>query len=345
MKKIDFLFPNKPAYGDLVEIRPGIFWFPVELPMMGPDFVNCYILEDGEEIVIFDTGVNLGNTKDIWVDVLQRYFPQKKIKYVVITHHHPDHIGLAGWLSEKYDAPIYCTRTAFTMAKMLSLDVQEKVTLNTKNFWKRAGMAKQILDEKLKSRPFNFGDGVYPLNYGFIRLKESDQININGIKWRVKVGNGHAPEHATFWSDELNLIIAGDQILPGISSNLGVYPTEPQADTVGDWIETCERFLISANDEQIVLPGHGLPFSGLPRRLNQLIDNHTGALKRIRDSLNQSPKTAADLFSAIFKRDINKREYLLALHEAVGHVNHLYELGEADRELREDGALIYRLTK
>ena len=269
----------------------------------------------------------------------------KKISNIYVTHHHPDHIGLAGWLCEKYSTELICSRTAYLMAKMLSLDVHEKVSSSTELFWRRAGMSNEMLEEKLSTRPFNFGDGVYPLNCGFIRLKQSDQININGIKWRVEVGNGHAPEHATFWSDELNLIIAGDQILPGISSNLGVYPTEPEADTVGDWIETCERFLISANDEQIVLPGHGLPFLGLPRRLNQLIDNHVGALKRIRDSLNQSPKTAADLFSAIFKRDINKREYLLALHEAVGHVNHLYELGETDREVREDGALIYRLTK
>ena len=139
MKKIEFLFPTKPSYGEVVEIRPGIFWFPIELPMMGPDFVNCYILEDVDEIVIFDSGVNLGNSKELWVNVLNNNFPKKKIKYIVVTHHHPDHIGLAGWLSEKYEAPIYCTRTTFTMAKMLSLDVQEKVTLNTKNFWKRAG--------------------------------------------------------------------------------------------------------------------------------------------------------------------------------------------------------------
>jgi len=345
MKKIEFLFSEKPAVGELVEIKPGVFWFPIELPMMGPDFVNCYIFEDYDEIVIFDTGVNLGNTKEVWDSVLKRYFSKKPIKYVVVTHHHPDHIGLAGWFSERYSVPVYCTRTAFIMAKMLALDVQEKVTWNTEKFWKRAGMTKEILSKRLKSRPFNFGDGVHPLEQGFVRLKQDDQININGINWKVEVGNGHAPEHSTFWSDDLNLIIAGDQILPGISSNLGVYPTEPEADTVGDWIESCERFLNLAKDEQIVLPGHGLPFTGLPRRLTQLIDNHRGALARIRKALRDSPKTAVDLFGAIFKRDINKLEYLLALHEAVGHVNHLYSIGEVDREERHDGALVYRLKE
>jgi glyoxylase-like metal-dependent hydrolase (beta-lactamase superfamily II) len=345
MKKIELLFDEKPKFGDICEIKPGIYWFPVDLPMMGPDYVNCYILQDYEDVVIFDSGANLGDTKAIWESVLKRHFPNKKVKYIVVTHHHPDHIGLAGWLSEKYSAPLYCTRTAFMMAKMLSLDVTEKVTLLTEKFWKRAGMEQHILSEKLKSRPFNFGDGVYPLKQGFIRIKQNDDIYINGVKWEVKIGNGHAPEHATFWSEELDLIIAGDQVLPGISSNLGVYPNEPEADTVGDWIESCDRFLKESNDEQVVLPGHGVPFSGLPRRLNQLIDNHKGALARIRRSLEDSPKTAVGLFRAIFKRDINKREYLLALHEAVGHVNHLYGMGELVREERDDGALIYSLLK
>ncbi len=345
MKNLELLFSDKPAAGKLAEIREGIFWFPIELPMMGPDFVNCYILEDEDGIVIFDTGVNLGDTKELWSLVLKQYFPRKPVKYIVVTHYHPDHIGLAGWISKEYSAPIYCSRTTFIMAKMLSLDVHEKVNLNTENFWRRAGMPKEVLSVKLKSRPFNFGDGVYPLREGFVRLKDNDQIKIKGTDWKIRFGNGHAPDHATFWSHSKKIIIAGDQILPGISSNLGVYPTEPEADTVGDWLNSCRKFLNHASDEQIVLPGHGIPFSGLPRRLNQLIENHKGALKRIKKALTESPKTAVDLFPAIFKRDINNREYLLALHEAVGHVNHLFCQDELNREERHDGALLYSLKK
>ena len=159
------------------------------------------------------------------------------------------------------------------------------------------------------------------------------------------MGNGHAPEHATFWSKELNMVLAGDQVLPGISSNLGVYPTEPNADTVGDWINSCKKFLELASDEHLVLPGHGGPFSGLPRRLVQLIENHEAALKRIKEALEAEPKTAVELFKTIFKRDINKREYMLALHEAVGHVNHLYKTGLVNRHIRQDGAFIFELIR
>ena len=206
-------------------------------------------------------------------------------------------------------------------------------------------MSQEMLGEKLRARPFNFGDGVSPLDNGFIRISENETITINGLDWTVSMGNGHAPEHATFWSKELNMVLAGDQVLPGISSNLGVYPTEPNADTVGDWINSCKKFLELASDEHVVLPGHGRPFSGLPRRLVQLIENHEAALKRMKEALEAEPKTAVELFKTIFKRDINKREYMLALHEAVGHVNHLYKTGLVNRNIRQDGAFIYELIR
>ena len=345
MKNIEFVFQESPEAGKLYEITEGVYWFPMPLPMMGPDYVNCYILDNGQEIALVDTGANIGDCKNIWENTLKKNFPKKKISNVYVTHHHPDHIGLAGWLCEKYDTEMICSRTAYLMAKMLSLDVHERVSASTELFWKQAGMSQQMLKEKLRARPFNFGDGVSPLNKGFIRISENEIITINGVDWTVSMGNGHAPEHATFWSKELNMVLAGDQVLPGISSNLGVYPTEPNADTVGDWIYSCKKFLELASDEHVVLPGHGKPFSGLPRRLVQLIENHEAALKRIKEALEAEPKTAVELFKTIFKRDINKREYMLALHEAVGHVNHLYKTGLVNRRISQDGAFIFELIR
>ena len=248
MKKIEFVSQENPETGKLYQITEGVFWFPMPLPMMGPDYVNCYILEDGQDIALVDTGVNMGDCKEIWENILHENFPKRRISNIYVTHHHPDHIGLAGWLCEKYGTEMICSRTAYMMAKMLSLDVHEKVSPSTELFWRQAGMSSEMLEEKLSSRPFNFGDGVSPLEKGFIRLIENEIITINGVDWTVRMGNGHAPEHATFWSNELNLVLAGDQVLAGISSNLGVYPTEPNADTVGDWIVSCEKFLQVARD-------------------------------------------------------------------------------------------------
>ena len=188
MKKIEFVFQESPEAGKLYEITEGVYWFPMPLPMMGPDYVNCYILDDGQEIALVDTGANIGDCKNIWENTLKKNFPKKKISNVYVTHHHPDHIGLAGWLCEKYNTEMICSRTAYLMAKMLSLDVHEKVSASTELFWKQAGMSQQMLEEKLRARPFNFGDGVSPLDKGFIRISENEIITINGPRLDSKYG-------------------------------------------------------------------------------------------------------------------------------------------------------------
>ncbi len=132
------------------------------------------------------------------------------------------------------------------------------------------------------TRPFNFADVVAALPPGFTRIKDGDTLTAAGRRWRVRCGDGHAPEHATFWSMDDALILGGDQLLPGISANIGVYPTEPDADPLTEWLESCTRLAVFATDDQLVLPGHKLPFTGLPLRLRQMAENHEGALDRLR---------------------------------------------------------------
>jgi glyoxylase-like metal-dependent hydrolase (beta-lactamase superfamily II) len=164
---------------------------------------------------------------------------------------------------------------------------------------------------------------------------------MGGRKWTVHIGNGHAPEHATFWSQGDNLVLSGDQILPSISSNIGVYATEPEADPVADWLEACKRLANYARDDQLILGGHKLPFTGAPLRMQQLIDNHHGALKRLVEHLD-TPQIAAECFLPLFKRQIDGSAYGLALAEALAHLNHLYQVGDISRTTREDGAYLWQ---
>ncbi|MEL7116829.1 MAG: MBL fold metallo-hydrolase, partial [Pseudomonadota bacterium] len=187
---------------------------------------------------------------------------------------------------------------------------------------------------------FNFADVVHPMPLGFTRIKEGDRFHAAGRDWTVRIGNGHAPEHATLWSDDV--VLGGDQLLATISPNLGVYATEPMADPVADWLAACERLVTFASDDQLVLPGHKLPFTGLPFRMTQLIENHHGALERLRDTLRE-PHSAAECFQPLFLRRIGDGEYGLALVEAVAHVNHLYHLGEVTRTRRADGAWAWQM--
>ena len=226
------------------------------------------------------------------------------------------------------------------MARMLTLDEQPLPTSEAITFYIRGGMDPDVLETRKTERPFNFADCVAPLPQGYTRIKEGDRLRIGGRDWDIRIGNGHAPEHATLWSDD-GIVLGGDQLLPTISPNLGLYPTEPEADPVSDWLEACERMSAFATDDQLVLPGHKLPFTGLPTRLRQLIDNHHSALDRLAGFLKE-PHTAHDCFETLFRRKIWGGEYGLALVESMAHCQHLYLRGQVTRSLRDDGAYLYQ---
>ena len=175
---------------------------------------------------------------------------------MVGTHHHPDHIGLAGWFQSQHGAELVTTRTAWLFARMLTLDVQEVWPEETLAYYRSAGMAQEIYEKRVNDRPFNFADTVHPMPLGFTRIKQGDVIRMGGRDWDVHTGNGHAPEHATFWSRDDNLVITGDQILSTISPNIGVYATEPMADPLGEWLESL-RAAVEAGAPRS--PGLGRP--------------------------------------------------------------------------------------
>jgi glyoxylase-like metal-dependent hydrolase (beta-lactamase superfamily II) len=328
-----------PEFGTALEVAQGVLWARLPLPM-ALDHVNVFALDDGDSWTIVDTGFDTKKTRGIWNKLLDGPLAGKPISRVLGTHHHPDHIGLAGWFQTDHGAELVTTRTAWLFSRMLTLDDQNLPTEETLAFWRSAGMDPAVYDTRAKERPFNFADIVAPMPLGFTRIKEGDHINIGGRAWDVRIGNGHAPEHATLWSTDGDLVIGGDQLIASISPNLGVYATEPEADPVSDWLEACERLAGHATDDQLVLPGHKLVFTGLPFRLAQLIENHHSALSRLEEFLD-TPKTAAECFKVLFKREIGSGEYGLALVEAMAHVLHLWHAGKVTRKMRDDGAWLW----
>ncbi|MBI6629313.1 MBL fold metallo-hydrolase [Pontibaca salina] len=329
-----------PAEGEAIEVAEGVLWMRLPLPMK-LDHVNVYALDDGAGWTVIDTGFNSRKTRNIWAKLMAGTLAGKPVRRVVVTHHHPDHIGLAGWFQREHGAELVTTRTAWLFARMLTLDEQGEWPAETLAYYRNAGMDRDFYDKRAAQRPFNFADVVAPMPLGFTRVKQGDVFRMGGRDWEVHIGSGHAPEHATFWSRDDNLVITGDQILSTISPNIGVYATEPQADPLAEWLESCERLSRLAREEHLALGGHKLPFTGLPHRMGQLIENHHSALRRLLDYLD-CPKTAAECFAPLFKRRIGEGEYGLALVESVAHLNHLLHQGLVTRGRRaEDGAWLF----
>ena len=338
---VQFPFPAPPEDGTMTEVAPGLLWARVPLPM-ALDHVNVYALDDGDGWTVIDTGTCTRRSKALWTQLLAGPLGGRPVRRLVVTHHHPDHVGLAGWFQTEHGAELLMSRTAWLMARMLTLDEQPLPPPETLAFWRSAGMEPALYAQRATERPFNFADIVAPMPLGYTRLVEGQTLRIGGRPWTVRMGNGHAPEHVTLWSE--GVVIAGDQILATISPNLGVYATEPEADPVADWLEACDRLSRHATADHLVLPGHKLPFTGLPFRLAQLLQNHHGALERLHDFLSQ-PRTAHDCFAPLYKRSIGTGEYGLALVEAVAHLNHLHKTGLAVRARRADDAWLYQAAQ
>lgn len=324
-----------PAEGAAIEIAENILWMRLPLPM-ALDHVNVYALADADGWTLVDTGLQSRKTKAIWAALLAGPLQGKPVRRLIVTHHHPDHIGLAGWFQAQ-GVELITTRTAWLYARMLVLDVQETPTAEAMLFYQRAGLDQAALAQKAAERPFNFADVVAPLPQGFTRMDEGDVITAAGRRWLVRLGQGHAPDHATLWSLDDDLILGGDQLLPGISANIGVYPTEPEADPLAEWLDSTRGFAAHARMDHLVLPGHKLPFSGLPFRLIQMAENHESALDRLLVHL-ATPTTASQCFLPLFKREITGSQFGLALVETVAHLNYLLKRGQVSRSLTADGA-------
>lgn len=336
---IRFPFPEPPPGGTAIEVAPGILWMRLPLPM-ALDHVNCYALDEGDGWTLIDTGTDWDQGRACWEALLAGPLQGRPVRRLVVTHHHPDHLGLAAWFMAR-GAELLIPRTPWLYARMLTHAVEPRPSAQQIAFWRAAGMPEAMIAERADQRPYNFIDSVLPLPPGFTRLQEGETLRLGGRDWIIRMGDGHAPEHATFWQVGGDLVIGGDQLLPGISANISAYANEPDADPIAEWMASCARLSPHARPGQLVLPGHKLPFTGLPHRLRQMVENHHGALARLRAHLSE-PRVAADCFAPLFKREITGPVYGLALGEAVAHLNHLWKLGEVSRVMTAEGRWLWQ---
>ena len=326
--------PIPPAAGEAVEVAPGVLWMRLSMPI-ALNHINVYAVEDGDGWALVDTGLNIPDSRDRWAALLAGPLGGRPVTRVICTHMHPDHIGLAGWLCERTGAPLVMTRVEYVTARMLLADTGQPAPESGAAYYRAAGWDADQVDTY--RREFGqFGRAVSPMPVSYVRMREDDRLSIGGQDWRVVVGEGHSPEHACLWREADGVVLGGDQILPRISSNVSVWPTEPDADPLGDWLGSLARMKTVFPDEVLVLPSHGEPFRGVQARLDALVRGHLTALKRLERTL-RTPKRAVDVFSALFARPVGDGVRGMATGEAIAHLNYLLQRGRVNRRRDADG--------
>ena len=341
---LEYPFATVPEPGKPAEVAPGVYWLRMPLPYQ-LNHINLWAIDDGAGWAVVDTGTRTDAVAATWRELFTLSTDARKISRVFVTHMHPDHIGMAGWLTRKFGARLWITRLEYLNCRVMVNDTGREAPADATEFYRRAGWGEAAI-ETYRTRFGNFGKHIHPLPDSYRRLHDGEVIRIGAHDWHVIVGNGHSPEHACLHCPALKLLISGDQVLPRISSNVSVYPLEPDADPLGDWTASLAKIERLVPDDVLVLPSHNEPFRGLHRRIEALRRGQEVALTRLRRALAE-PKRAIDVFGALFARAIPETDVPLlgmATGESLASLNWLLARGEAVREAGADGVDRYRMV-
>ncbi len=326
-----------------MEVAPGVRW--LTMPMGGSlNHINLYLLEDNNGWWVVDTGLALPQTEALWREIFANELAGRPVVGVICTHMHPDHIGQALMITDEFRCPLYMTRAEYYQARAFSsMSGSSHSSWLGQAFFQRAGMPADYMEQLalMWSKRASTGMSMPQMPGGFTRLEDNDVLNIAGNEWRIVVGSGHSPEHACLFSATLKILISGDQVLPIITSNVSVHPTEPNANPLKVWMESHDKFHQIPADT-LVLPAHNLPFYGVRERLAELIDHHEDRMLAIEEHCLEVPAIAKDLLPVLFKRELDPRQMMMALGEAIAHLHLLMYRNRIERTLHEDGLYRFR---
>jgi glyoxylase-like metal-dependent hydrolase (beta-lactamase superfamily II) len=327
--------PHSPAAGMLAEVAPGVFWVRMPLPFQ-LDHINLWLLRDHDGWTIIDTGFANDSVRALWAQVLEQL--DGPVKRLVVTHFHPDHLGLAAWLMERTGAPLWMTSGEFLTAHAVWNEVGGHGARFMAEQFRRHGLDAERVT-KYEQRGSGYRKAVPALPDYYHRLKAGDTLAVDGRKWRILIGHGHAPEHAALYCAELGVLISGDMLLPRISTNISVFAATPDADALGWFLDSLGDLARDMPQDTVVLPSHGLPFVGVQARVEALAAHHEERLRALEEACQDAPQSAAGLLETLFQRALDTHQTMFAMGEAIAHLNHLEQAGRLSRSIDPDGVV------
>ncbi len=334
-----------PAPGAVREVAPGIGWLRMPLPF-ALDHINLWVLQDEREgrkgWSVIDCGVATDATRAAWEEVLAGPLDNELVVRVIATHCHPDHVGLSGWLCKRFDAPFWLTAGEYGFARMMSAALPGVDGPSAIPHFERHGLADQAMLEQMRSRRNYYPSLVPSVPEAYTRLQDGQQFTIGNTTWRVITGFGHSPEHASLYSEALNVLVSGDMVLPRISTNVSVFAIEPEGNPLQQYLDSLDKFA-GLPEDVLVLPSHGKPFRGLHTRIAQLRQHHVERLDEVLEAC-KTPHSAVDIVPIMFRRRLDAHQLSFALGEALAHLHKLWNDGMLERVTGADGIIRFQLT-
>lgn len=333
---LQYVFGDRvPAPAGSIEVAPGVHWLRMPLPF-ALDHINLWLLADGDGWTLVDCGLNHKSTRELWEQAIAGILGGRRIERLVVTHYHADHVGLAGWHARRWDAPLWMSEGEYLTALALYYETPGHHRGAMFDLFRMHGL------DEARIEGMKVFSGAYPkliseLPHTFHRIFPDARLTIGGREWQVVPGYGHAPEHASLYCEALGVLIAGDMVLPRISTNISVRPVEPDGNPLARFLESLDR-LAALPQQTLVLPSHGLPFRGLHARIVQLKQHHADRLSELRTACGE-PRCARELVPVLFRRELDDRAWYFAMGECIAHLNYLLHTGALARHRGADGVL------
>jgi glyoxylase-like metal-dependent hydrolase (beta-lactamase superfamily II) len=336
---LDYPYAAPPAPGEAIEVAPGLQWIRMPLPF-ALDHINLWLARDDDgRFTAVDSGYGTETTRALWERQFATTLAGAPLSRVVATHYHPDHLGNAAWLAERFGVNVHMTQAEFLTAHSV-LDQRATHSLaDTCALFLAHGLEREHVDA-LAGRGNAYARGVPQAPRTIERMIAGDTVRFGGDDWTVIPGYGHSPEHAALYAPKRSVLISGDMLLPRISTNVAVWPVDPDGDPLGRFLASLAAFE-RLSDDTLVLPSHGLPFRGSAARVAELRAHHAARLAELMDALRASerPMSAGELVPVLFRRPLDLQQRFFATGEAIAHLNHLWHAGRAQRHAGDGGAL------
>lgn len=330
-----FSFPHKtpPEEGAAIALAPGLLWARFTLPYL-LNHVNVYLIEDDGGWAAVDTGLGIDPTRAAWEALLAGPLAGSRLTRVICTHFHPDHVGLVGWLTERFGVPLHMPRTEYLQA----LAIQHRAFAVNRPFYEQHGLSHEVT-EAVTTRGLGYLRHVTGLPTQFLSIAAGSTLRLGGREFTVLTGGGHSHEQAMLFCAAENLFLSADQVLWRISPNISVDAMEPEADPLGAYRRSLRDIRAQIPDSALVLPGHHIPFFGLHARIGELETHHDERCAMIAEACAHAPRSAAELVPVIFKRTLDAHQTAFAFSEVVAHVNYMRRRGELTQFTDTDGIL------
>jgi glyoxylase-like metal-dependent hydrolase (beta-lactamase superfamily II) len=336
------VFPHTepPGPGRLIEIAPGVQWFRLPLPYR-LDHVNIYLIENDDGWTVLDTGLGTDACRTAWEAVLSGQMRGQRLTEMIVTHFHPDHVGLAGWLAERFGLSLSMPRPEYLYSLALQYAPGDLGADTHRPFYRRHGLSQEVTEAVL-GRGHEYLRRTTGVPSTYHRIRHGDDLSVGARVFQVITGGGHALEQAMLNRQEERLFFAADQVIARISPNVSVYAMEPDLDALGIYLRSLSGLRDLVAEDVLVLPGHGLPFYGLHTRINELIEHHEQRCGAIAEACKLQALSVAELVPCVFQRELDEHQTGFAFGEVLAHVNHMLGRDQLVLETRGDAVDRYR---